>query len=306
MSHNNFKNDSAQKFSLPPELARKIRRFEINSRKLIVNGLAGAYRSVFRGRGMEFDEVRPYLPGDEIRLIDWNVSARTGELYIKKHVEEREQTVVLVVDMSASGDFTSTRRTKREIAAEICCILGFTAAVNNDRVGLLMFTDQIEHYVAPRRGSRHALRIVRDLLLWQPQSRCTDITMALNYLHKVLRRSAVIFLVSDFLTTGFDRALKLASYRHDLVAIEVQDPHEITLPSVGLIALTDAETGAQQLVDTSSPKFRAHWIKQQQQAQTDLHRLFKQLAVDYIQVDTKAPYETALHRLFLERARQRR
>lgn len=296
------KDTSTHPMGLPPELTRKIKLFEVHSRRLMVSGLAGEYRSLFRGRGMEFDEVRPYAPGDDVRLIDWNVSARTGELHIKKHVEEREQTVLLLVDLSASGDFTTSQRTKREIAAEICCILGLAAATNNDRVGLLIFTDRVEQYIPPQRGSRHALRIVRDLLLAQPISKGTDISIALDYLNRVVRRPAVVFLVSDFVSSNFERPLRVASRRHDMVAIQLVDPLEISLPKVGLIEIEDAETGERLLVDSSSPVvqklFQQITIEKQQQ----LQKIFTQLSIDYLQLKNSEPYDAALRRLFAMRA----
>ncbi len=290
--------------SLPPELAQKIKLFEIHSRRLIVRGFAGEYRSVFRGQGMEFDEVRPYTPGDDVRLIDWNVSARTGELYIKKHIEEREQTVLLVVDLSKSGDFTTTNRTKREIAAEICCILGFAAATNNDRVGLLLFTDQVEKYVPPQKGLKHALRIVRDLLLTEPVSPKTSISSALNYLNQILRRPAVVFLVSDFLDKDFARALKITSHRHEIVAIELADLREKSLPKVGLIEVIDSETGENLLLDSSSKLFQENFQCIIEEERVFLKKLFAQLSIDYVKLTTNEPYEASLRKLFATRSRR--
>lgn len=289
---------------LPRELAQKIKLFEIHSRKLMVSGLAGEYRSVFRGRGMEFDEVRPYAPGDDVRLIDWNVSARTGDLYIKKHIEEREQTVLLIIDLSSSGDFTTADRTKREIAAEICCILGFAAAANNDRVGLLLFTDRVEKYVPPDRGTRHALRIVRDLLLYQRSSRRTDISAALNYLNRILRRPAVVFLVSDFLSADFERALRVASRRHDMVAIHLTDARESELPRLGLVEVEDAETGEQLLIDSASTEFQKLFGSLASSEGETLRKLFNQLSIDYLRLRTDEPYEAALRKLFVLRSRR--
>ncbi|MEW6730408.1 MAG: DUF58 domain-containing protein [Acidobacteriota bacterium] len=289
---------------LPKELARKIKQFEIHSRKLIYAGLAGEYRSVFRGRGMEFEEVRPYTPGDDIRFIDWNVSARTASLYIKKHIEEREQTVLLVVDLSRSGDFTTATRTKREIAAEICCILGFAAAANNDRVGLLLFTDQVEKYVPPERGTRHALRIVRDLLLVQPKGRRTDIATALDYLNRVMRRPAVVFLVSDLLSSNFERALRVASRRHDIVVIQLTDARENLLPPVGLLEFEDAETGERLFVDTTNAAFQDSFAQLASREEERWQKLFYRLSIDYLRLKTHEPYEAALRRLFMLRSRR--
>ncbi len=289
---------------LPPELARKIKLFEIHSRKLIVNGFAGEYRSVFRGRGMEFDEVRPYSPGDDVRLIDWNVSARTAELYIKKHIEEREQTVILVVDLSKSGDFTTSKYSKKEIAAEICCILGFAAATNNDRVGLLLFTDQVEKYVPPQRGLKHALRIVRDLLLAEPKSKKTNIGSTLNYLNHILRRRAVVFLVSDFLDKNFEKPLRVTAQRHDTVAIHLTDVREKYMPSLGLVEVEDFETGERLLFDSSSKIFQEAFTRIISQERVFLRKLFGQLSIDYVELTTSEPYETSLRKLFALRSKR--
>lgn len=302
---NNKQPNQPQSFTLPRELARKIKSLEIHSRKLMVSGFAGEYRSVFRGRGMEFDEVRLYSPGDDVRLIDWNVSARTGDLYIKKHIEEREQTVLLLVDLSNSGNFTSAEQTKREIAAEICCLLSFAAATNNDRVGLLLFTDRVESYVPPDRGLRHALRMVRDLMLAQPQSKKTDLNCALEYLNRVMRRPAVVFLVSDFLAADFQRPLRIAARRHDLVAIQLADKREKELPNVGLIEIEDAETGETLLLDSSNRQFRDSLAKMIKDEQEKLQKLFARLSIDYLQLLTHEPYDAALRRLFAMRAQRR-
>lgn len=283
---------------------RKIKLFEIRSRKLMTAGFAGEYASVFRGRGMEFDEVRQYAPGDDVRLIDWNVSARTGSLYIKKHIEEREQTVLLAVDLSRSQDFTTSARTKREIAAEVCCILGIAAASNHDRVGLLLFTDRIEYYAPPKSGTRHALRVVRDLMLSRPQSARTDLSVALSYINRVLRRPAVVFLVSDFLSPDFEKELKILSRRHDVVAIEFTDALERDFPSVGLVEVEDAETGERLLVDSSSAAFRRSFSRAATLHQERLRKLFGSLSVDYVSLSTHEPYEAPLRRLFALRSQR--
>lgn len=301
---NSLESKNPNKTLLPPELAQKIKLFEIHSRKLIVSGFAGEYRSVFRGQGMEFDEVRTYTPGDDVRLIDWNVSARTGELYIKKHIEEREQTVLLVVDLSKSGDFTTASRTKREIAAEICCILGFAAATNNDRVGLLLFTDQVEKYVPPQKGLQHALRIVRDLLLTKPLSPKTNISFALSYVNKILRRPAIIFLVSDFIDKDFERALKITSHRHEIIAIELIDQKEKSLPNLGLIEIMDSETGEIFLVDSSSKSFQENFAQIVEEETKFFQKLFARLSIDYVKLITNEPYEASLRKLFAKRSKR--
>ncbi len=289
---------------LPPEVMRKIKLFEIRSRKLMTAGFAGEYASVFRGRGMEFDEVRQYTPGDDVRLIDWNVSARTGSLYIKKHIEEREQTVLLAVDLSRSQDFTTSARTKREIAAEVCCILGIAAASNHDRVGLLLFTDRIEYYTPPKSGTRHALRVVRDLMLSRPQSAKTDLSVALSYINRVLRRPAVVFLFSDFLSPDFEKELKILSRRHDVVAIEFADALERDFPSVGLVEVEDVETGERLLLDSSSAAFRRGFSSATKLHQEQLRRLFGSLSIDYVSLSTHEPYEAPLRRLFALRSQR--
>ncbi|MCS6886323.1 MAG: DUF58 domain-containing protein [Acidobacteriota bacterium] len=267
-------------------------------------GFAGEYRSVFRGRGIEFDEVRPYEPGDDVRLIDWNVSARTGELYIKKHVEEREQTVLLVVDLSGSQEFASFARTKREVAAEICCVLGIAAASNNDRVGLLIFTDLVEHYVPPQRGIRHALRAVRDLILATPKSRKTNLSVALGYIRRVLRRTAVIFILSDFLCAGFEKELRVLARHHDVVAIRLQDPIEKLFPKAGIVAIEDAETGEAVFIDSSDKGFRSRLAEELEKQEGYLRRLFAGLSIDYLSLSTAESYESALRRLLLLRSQK--
>lgn len=289
---------------LSPEVIRKIKLFEIRSRKLMTAGFAGEYASVFRGRGMEFDEVRQYAPGDDVRLIDWNVSARTGSLYIKKHIEEREQTVLLAVDLSRSQDFTTSARTKREIAAEVCCILGMAAASNHDRVGLLLFTDRVEYYTPPKSGTRHALRIVRDLMLNRPQSSRTDLSAALSYINRALRRPAVVFLVSDFLSPDFEKELRIVSRRHDVVAIEFTDRLEQHFPSVGLVEVEDAETGERVIVDSSSAAFKLSFNRAIEARQEQLRRLFGSLSIDYVSLNTHEPYEAPLRRLFALRSQR--
>jgi uncharacterized protein (DUF58 family) len=286
---------------LPPEIARRIKLFEIKTRRLMRMGLAGEYRSRMRGRGVEFDEVRAYAPGDEVRLIDWNVSARAGGLYIKKHIEEREQTVILAVDLSASGDFGTRAQTKRELAAEVCCVLGCAAALNHDRVGLLMFTDRVERFVPPARGTRHALRIVRDLLSYRPVGRATDIGAALNYLHRVTRRAAVVFLVSDFISPPYEHSLRVAARRHDLVAVVISDRREREVPRVGLIEIADAETGERVLVDTSDPAFQRDFAARRVAENARRVELFRRSCVDYIELETGEIYEAKLRQFFAAR-----
>jgi len=266
------------------------------------SGLVGEYRSVVRGRGVEFDEVRPYADGDDVRSIDWNVTARTGEPFVKKHVEEREQTVVFAVDVSASVLYGTRSNRKRDLEAEVCCVLGVTAAANGDRTGLLIFSDRIERFVPPARGSRHALAIARSLLSHESEGRGTDIGAALEMLNRVLRRRAVVFLVSDFLGTGFERPLATTARRHDVVALTVLDRRETEVPSVGVARLEDAETGERVVADLSDDRVRAAIRERIDDATRTRERLFARIGVDSATLYTNEPYDTGLHRLFARRA----
>ena len=237
---------------IPKELFKKIRRIEIRTKGLVNNVFGGEYHSAFKGRGIEFSEVRPYQIGDDIRSIDWNVTARTGETFVKIFEEEREQTLVLVVDISGSEDFGSQNKFKREIAAEICAILGFSAIKNNDKVGLLLYSDQVELFVPPKKGRRHVLRLIRDLFAHAPLSQGTRLAVALNHVLHVLHRRSIVLIVSDFFDADFEKPLRMVAKRHDTVAIHLQDRREQELPSIGLVDLTDPETGETLLLDTRS------------------------------------------------------
>lgn len=241
---------------LTREQLKAVRKIEIRTSHLVSDMFAGQYHSAFKGRGMEFAEVRPYLPGDDVRTIDWNVTARTGAPHVKRFVEERELTVMLLVDVSGSQSFGSTTQLKRELVAEIGAILAFSATFNNDKVGLLCFSDRIERHVPPRKGRRHVLRVIRDLLAIEPEGRGTDIEMAVEHLNKAMRRKAVVFVISDFQDAGYERALQIARRRHDVILIDVGDLRERELPKVGLIELEDQETGEHIVVDTGSRRFR--------------------------------------------------
>jgi uncharacterized protein (DUF58 family) len=289
---------------IPAELAKKIRILQITTRKVVNDVLAGEYGSVFRGRGMEFDEVREYMPGDEIRSIDWNVTARTGTPYVKRYVEERELTVIFLVDLSASGTFGSVRKLKNEVAAEMCSLLAFSAVKNNDKVGLIMFTDQVEMFIPPKKGTQHVLRVIRELLNFKPRQAKTDIVGALDYLGKVTSKRAVVFLVSDFQAEGFERSMRVISKRHDLVAVTVVDPREVSLPDVGLIELEDAETGELVLVDTSSAAVRKKYERLGREQASRFRELFASMGVDQIEVTTEKDYVPKLVQFF--RARERR
>src|SRR5436305_1414136 len=241
---------------LPREVLRQIRRLQLRARRAVEDLLGGEYHSVFKGAGIAFEEVRAYQPGDDIRTIDWNVTARMGQPFIKRFIEERELTVVLAVDCSGSHQFGTAAQQKREVAAELAAVLAFSAISNNDRVGLLQFTDRVEHFVPPNKGTRHVLRLIRDVLFFQPKRRGTSLREGLDYLNRVLHRRAIVFLLSDFLDQGFEGAFKRTGRRHDLIAVRITDPGEEELPAVGLLELEDAETGGRLLLDTGSSRVR--------------------------------------------------
>jgi uncharacterized protein (DUF58 family) len=286
------------------ELARKIRILQITTRKVVNDVLAGEYTSVFKGRGMEFDEVREYMPGDDVRTIDWNVTARMDRPYIKRYVEERELTVFFLVDLSASGAFGSVKKLKNEIAAEFCALLSFSAVKNNDKVGLIVFTDRVELYVPPKKGTTHVLRLIRELLNFKPKAVKTDIGGTLDYFAKVAKKRAVVFLVSDFQSEGFEKAMRIIAKRHDLIAVPVTDPREVRLPNVGLIELEDAETGEMVLVDTSSAAVRKQYERLGRERSERFRELFASMGVDRIEVATDRDYVPRLVQFF--RARERR
>jgi uncharacterized protein (DUF58 family) len=288
---------------IPPELFRKIRRLEVRTKGLVQAVFGGEYHSAFRGRGIEFAEVRPYQVGDDVRSIDWNVSARTGETYVKVFEEEREQTLVLAVDVSASGAFGSAGVEKRELAAEICALLAFSAVRNDDKIGLVLFTDRVERFVPPKKGRRHALRLVRDLFAHAPASEGTRIGAALDHLNRVLRRRAIVVLVSDFLDSGFERPLRALSARHDVVAVHLRDPREEALPDVGLLALRDAETGRRVLLDTASPATRAAFARSAASRLRATEEALRGARVDTVAVRTTEDYVDALVRFFRQRNR---
>jgi|TARA_B110000116_G_scaffold152654_2_gene131993 uncharacterized protein (DUF58 family) len=289
---------------IPREILKQVRRVEIATRGLVNDVFSGEYHSVFKGRGMNFAEVREYQHGDDIRAIDWNVTARTGAPFIKVFDEERELTVMLVVDVSASGDFGSRSRMKGEVAVEICAVLAFSATRNNDKVGLIIFSDRIEKFVPPRKGRRHVLRVLRELLYFEPEGRGTDITGALKYLARVVRRRAVVFVVSDFLGDGYEKALAVAGRRHDTVAIRMSDPREHQLPPVGYLELEDAETGEHVTVDVSDPAFRAAFAADVAEKLTARERQFRKTRVDVVEITTDHPYADRLMRFFRQRAKR--
>jgi len=289
---------------IPEELVKRIRQIQIYTSRAVDASFAGQYESVFKGRGMQFDEVREYMPGDDIRTIDWNVTARAGKPFIKRFVEERELTMLFAVDLSASGDFGTVNKLKNELAAEFCAVLAFAAAKNNDKVGLLIFTDRIELFIPPKKGSRHVLRLIRELLAFKMPKRKTDIPQALDYVARVTRKRATVFLVSDFLEADFKKPLSLLNRRHDVIAVPVRDRVEIAMPSVGLIEIEDAETGEIMLVDTSSGRFRRQYGAQSSRRFDELTSTLRSINVDFIPVTTDRPYINDLIAFFHMRHRR--
>jgi len=290
------------------DILRKIRHVELKTRGLVATTFAGQYRSVFKGRGMNFEEVREYAPGDEVRTIDWNVTARFGEMhgnaFVKKFTEERELTVILVVDVSASGKFGGIELSKRELAAEVASVLAFSATRNNDKVGLLLFSDHVELFIPAKKGRPHALRIIREILFFDPAGRGTKPGPALDYLNRVVTRRAVVFLVSDFQTGDFNRQLAVTSRRHDLVAIPIVDPRELELPDIGTVTLEDSETGEQIQVNTSSQATRDAYAHLADKRRADLERMLRRHGIDTIELQTDSDYIPALRGFF--RTRERR
>lgn len=288
----------------PKEILKKIRRIELRTRRLVNSIFAGQYHSVFKGRGMNFEEVREYAPGDEIRSIDWNVTARMNVPYIKKFTEEREMTVMLVVDVSASGLFGSIELSKRELAAEVASILAFSAINNNDKVGLLLFTNEVELFIPPKKGRLHTLRLIREMLYFEPKGRGTNLAGALDYMNRVISRRAVVFMISDFMAPDFTKALTVTSKRHDLVAMPVTDPGESELPDVGIVTLEDAETGAQIDVNTSSRAVRRGLFELNEERMRTLGRLLRSRRVDVVPLSTAEDYLIALRAFFDQRERR--
>ncbi len=314
---------------IPREILKKIRMVELRTRRLVSESLAGQYHSVFKGQGMNFDEVREYQPGDDVRTIDWNVTARMNHPFVKKFVEERELTVMLVVDLSGSGLFGSIQQSKRELAAEIASVLAFSAMRNNDKVGLILFTDKVEKFIPPRKGRHHILRVVREILFFEPENRGTDLNHALEFLGRVTSHRAIVVILSDFLgqtvPTRMDiashlkrnvvlsdtlaqsslTALRQANRRHDVVAVQVLDRFEMELPALGYVVLKDAETGEVFEINTGDERKRTAFARRQQQFRADLEKLFHSAGIDFIQLRTDQPYAAALGRFFEARERRR-
>jgi uncharacterized protein (DUF58 family) len=314
---------------IPREILKKIRQIEIRTSRLVSETLAGQYHSVFKGQGMNFDEVREYQPGDEVRSIDWNVTARMNHPFVKKFVEERELTLMLVVDVSGSGAFGSQAQSKRELAAEIASVLAFSAIRNNDKVGLILFSDEVEKFIPPRKGRRHVLRVIREVLFYQPQRRGTDLNGALEFLLRVTPHKAITVVISDFigspaagsskrphqpkpqmmllesLAQASQPMLRHANRKHDVVAVQITDPCELELPMLGRLVFKDAETGEVVEINTSDPRKRAAFAERQQRAQAEMVRFFRSTGIDSIQLRTDQPYGAALGRFFETREKRR-
>jgi len=289
---------------IPPEVLQKVQRLEIQMKHLVNDVFSGEYHSVFKGRGMEFAEVREYMAGDDIRSIDWNVTARLNAPFVKKFVEERELTVVLAMDLSASGAFGSGSQMKRDLAVEICSILAFSAIKNNDKVGAALFTDEVELFIPPRKGRQHVLRVIRELLYFKPQGVGTDMTSVLQLLGRVLKRKSVIFVVSDFLDPNFEAPMAILGRRHDVIPIVITDAREETIPNVDLVELVDAETGEVRAVDTSSPAARERFERRARRVKQWRDRIFKKQAIDAIEIHTDSSYVMPLMQFFRRRARR--
>ncbi len=286
------------------EILKKIRALEIKTRGLVEAAFAGDYHSVFKGRGMNFSDVREYQPGDDIRAIDWNVTARLGNAFVKQFTEERELTVMLIVDVSASGNFGSTTQSKRELAAEVACLLAFSAIRNNDKVGLLLFTDHVELFIPPKKGSSHTLRLIREILFFKPQGRGTEPGLALDYLNKIVTRRSVVFLISDFQAPDFSQALAVTGRRHDLIAVHIHDEREKVLPNIGIITLEDAETGEQIELNTTDRGTRSRFAEEAEQQDAELSKLLRRNNIDSIALQTGQDYLPALRSFFKQRERR--
>jgi uncharacterized protein (DUF58 family) len=291
---------------LPAEVMRQVRRLQLRARRAVQTLLGGEYRSAFKGAGLSFEEVREYQPGDDVRTIDWNVTARVGHPFVKRYAEERELTLILMTDLSASQRFGTGAVAKRQVAAELAAVLAFAAVTHNDRVGLLGFTDRVERYVPPNKGPRHALRVLRDVLFFEPERKWTDLAAGLDYLTKIHRRRAIVFLFSDFLDRGYEDPFRRAARRHDLIAVRTADPREHDWPAAGLVQLEDAETGRQVLVDAGSRRFREAFAARSAARRESFTRLVRSAQVDLIDVSTGGDHFDALLRFFRLRDRRRR
>ncbi len=289
---------------LTKEVISKIRRIEITTKHLVQDLFSGEYHSVFKGQGIEFTEVREYQPGDDIRSIDWNVTARFGYPFVKKFREERELLVMILVDLSASQRFGTVQRFKNEIAAELSAVLAYSAIQNNDKVGLLVFTDQIEKVIPPKKGRNHVLRLIREVLYYQPQGRGTNLALALEYAGRMLTRHSIIFVISDFLSSGYEKALKTLSGRHDIIALRIKDPKEEQFPRLGFLEFEDAETGQQFLVDSSDKTLQRQFGLIRYKQKQDWENLLKQIDLDRIEISTDRSYVEPLVQFFRKRAKR--
>ncbi len=289
---------------IPKEILKKVRQIEIRTGRLVNDVFAGEYESVFKGRGMEFHEVREYVPGDDIRSIDWNVTARAGHPYVKKFVEERELTVIIMADMSGSGSFGTRNKMKIELMAEIGAVLSFSAIKNNDKIGLLLFTDKAEKFIPPKKGRPHVLRVIRELLYYKPESRKTSISSAIEYLGKVLKKRAVVFLISDFMDTGYEKLLGILNKRHDIISISISDPREKDMPDIGLVKFEDAETGEILYLDTGGDLLKKELAKKRSAFLDNRNRAFRSIGLDSIDIFTDKPYIEPLIIFFRMRAKR--
>ena len=288
------------------EILKKVRRIEIRTRRVVNELFSGEYHSTFKGQGMEFDEVREYLPGDDVRQIDWNVTARYGTPYIKKFAEERELTVIILMDVSGSGRFGTADYYKSELAAELTALLAFAAIKNNDKVGMISFSDEIEKFIPPKKGRQNVLRLIRHVLYFEPKGRGTDIAAALEYFNRVIKRKAVVFLISDFMGDGFRKPLLIAKRKHDTIAINITDPREMVLPRSGLLFVKDAESGQKMWVDTENASVRKRFEDAAHQRENDLDEFFRQLGIDYVSLSTSGSYIDALTKFFKLRELRRK
>ena len=289
---------------IPKEVLKKIRKIQITTSRMVTDLFAGQYHSVFKGRGMEFDEVREYMPGDDIQSIDWNVTARTGLPHIKKFVEERELTVMILLDASMSCKFGSSQQLKSQIAAELSSVLAFSATQNNDKIGLIVFTDRIEKFVPPHKGLKHVLRVIREALYFKPEGKGTDISLALEYLSRVIKRKAITFLISDFFDDDFKKRLSVTNKRHDVIAVTITDPREVDMPDVGLIKLNDAESGRERTIDTSNKNFRTNYTHSALERLQKRKELLRGAGIDNIDIYTNSSYTKELIRFFKMRRKR--
>lgn len=290
---------------LPKELLKKIRKIEISTRRVVNETLSGQYHSVFKGRGMAFDEVRQYQPGDEIRAIDWNVTARMNDAYVKVFTEERELTVMLIVDLSGSQDFGTREKTKGEQAAELAAMVAFSAISNNDRVGLVIFTDRVEKFVPPKKGRKHVLRLISEVLTFKPQHRRTDLRAGLDYLNQIAKRKTVAFLISDFIADNYERPLRVAARKHDLIALALRDPLEKELPALGIALVEDPETGERMHVDLSDPAVRGAFASEAERRRQERKKLFSKLDMDQVEINIGEEWVKPLVAFFRSRSKRR-